>query len=97
MIAATIAPAIAAADTPTASPTHVKIEIDANSKCHVQAAAMDCGKVGPYLRDTMRLPDTTEIRPWVSRTAEYDATAKLISSLRDAGFHNLGFVADRNE
>ena len=79
---------------PSVGPAIVFIEIDDDAACRVEARVVECGDVGPYLRDTLRLPDSTDLHLSISRKAHYETAAKLIESLQRAGFHNLGFVAD---
>ena len=93
----TIFSAPAAAVTPSPSRPFVDLEIDGDSVCHVRVTPVDCGKVGPYLRDTLHLPTSIDIHLAIARTVAYATAARLIQSLYDAGFYRLGFVANRNE
>jgi hypothetical protein len=97
IIAVAICPFLAVAAPPNPSGHFVILEIGADSVCRVDATPVDCGKVGFYMRDTLRLPDTIAIHFAIAPTVRYETTATLIRSLQITGFHNLGFVADSAE
>ena len=84
---------------PTSKPANL-IRVDlgagADSQCVVGAASVACADVGEYLRDTLQIPLAADIHLSVDRRIGYDRAAVMLKSVFDAGYRNLGFVADVN-
>ena len=84
---------------PTSKPANL-IRVDlgggADSLCLVGAASVNCTDVGEYLRDTLQIPLSADIHLSVDRRIGYDRAAVMLKSVLDAGYTNLGFVADVN-
>jgi biopolymer transport protein ExbD len=76
------------------SPIEIELGVDSDDRCFVASEPIRCEDVGAYLRDSLRLPGTAHLHVSVDRRARYERVEKLLESIRDAGYRNLGFVGD---
>ena len=92
LIAATIISGVATAGPKITDPLVLELDIGADSLCRLWGTSMNCEEVGPYLRDTLHVPVSTDIHLAVLRTWKYEVAAKMLESLNRAGYQKLGFV-----
>ena len=77
------------------SARRIEIGVDAaTALCFVGDSHMDCGSVGLYLRNILRIPVADDIHILINRNANWDETERLLAAVQEAGYKTIGFVTD---